>query len=60
MTPEIKARIEADMARTTSMTLAELVGFLAGYSARFDAEIREGVVTREAVRAYADEARGRQ
>lgn len=56
MTPEIKARIETDMAATATMSLAQMLGFLDGYSARFDTEIREGTVTRASVRAHADEA----
>lgn len=56
MRPEIAARIDADMATTPAMTFRQVVSFLAGYSARFDAEIRQGQVTRSAVQRYADEA----
>ena len=56
MTPEIRARIEADMAAASRMEFRELVGFLAGYSAKFDGKISRGEVLRESVRAYADEA----
>jgi len=53
---EIKARIDADMTAAAAMGFREMVGYLAGYSARFDAEINRGEVLRESVRAYADDA----
>lgn len=56
MTPEMKARIDADMASVPTMEFRTMLAFLAGYTARFDAEIRNGEVLREAIRAYADEA----
>lgn len=56
MTPEIKARIDADMATVPGMSLRQALTFLDGYTARYDPEIRQGEVTRAAIRAYADEA----
>lgn len=56
MTPEIRAQIDSDMATAAAMPFREMVGYLAGYSARFDDDIRRGDVLREAIRAYADDA----
>ncbi len=56
MTPEIKARIDADMAEVVDMDLPRMLGFLAGYSARFAEEISRGEVTRDQIRRYADGA----
>lgn len=53
---ELRARIDADMARVPGMELGETLAFLAGYTARFDAEMRRGEVTRGQLRAYADAA----
>lgn len=56
MTPEMRARITADMKAAAKMPFAEMLGFLSAYTARFDDEIRRGGVTRGQVRAYADRA----
>lgn len=53
---DIKARIAADMATVPAMEFREMLGYLASYSTKFSVEIQRGVVTREQVRAYADEA----
>jgi hypothetical protein len=56
MNAEIEARITADMEAAAGMELSALLGYLAGYTAKFDAEIARGEVTREGVRAFADRA----
>jgi hypothetical protein len=56
---ELRARIDADMARVPGMGLAETLGFLAGYSSRFQDEIWRGEVTREEIRTYGDAALAR-
>jgi hypothetical protein len=50
---ELRARIDADMARVPGMDLGESLAFLAGYSDRFD-EVFAGEVSRSELRAYAD------
>lgn len=54
MTPEIKARVEADMALVESMDFRQRLTFLSCYTVRFDGEIRRGEATRDGIRAYAD------
>ncbi len=56
MTPELKARIDADMAEVVGMDLPRMLGFLAGYTARFTDEISRGEATRDQIRGYADGA----